>query len=120
MLGGRKQISPLDVRSVRTAWIAGCVSLGVDLVVPLMSTGVDLYRCSDGSMSLWRTFRDLVIIIAVAAFIALATAIRVVRDVPTHRRAGYVACGVISLGATASVVACLLILQHKPQLPCFD
>lgn len=120
MLGGPKQPSPFDARSVRTARIAGGVSLGVDVVVPLMSTGVDLYRCSDGTMSLWSTFRDLVIIVSLAACIALATAIRVVRNVSTHRRAGYVACGVISLGAMASVVACLLILQHKPQLPCFD
>ena len=120
VFGGPKQVSPFDARSLRTARIAGGLSLAVDVVVPLMSTGVDVYRCSDGTMSLWSTFRDLVIIVALAAGIALATTIRVVRNVPTHRRAGYVACGVISLGATASVVACLLILQHKPQLPCFD
>ena len=120
VFGGTKKVSPFDSKSVRTARIAGGVSLGVDVVVALMSTGVDVYRCDDGYTNLWSTFRDLVIIVALAACIALATAIRVVRDVPTHRRDGYVACGVIALGATASVVACILILQNKPQLACFD
>ena len=120
MFGGPKQVSPFDSRSVRIARIAGGVSLGVDVVVPLMSTGVNLYRCSDGTMSFWSTFRDLVIIVSLPACIALAIAIQVVHNVSTLRRAGYVACGVISLGAIASMIACLLILQHKPQLPCFD
>ena len=51
----RSKVSPFDSRSVRTARIAAGVSLAVDVVVPLMSTGVDLYRCSDGTKSFWST-----------------------------------------------------------------
>jgi len=115
----------MDETSIRrtrvSAWVAVAVSVAVDAVIVIISAGADVVRCADGWSSLGETFRHHVVVIALVALLAIGLSIRsIYQHPPSGRGRADIASAIIIVAAGIATLSMWIILNLRPENPCFD